>query len=229
MKKILLAFTLAAMSILPFNCESNYVPYNDADQNVNLGTHSLTSDSIIANTMVSQQISTGLLSIGSEVSSGPGYFNALTDSNTLGASPASATGVIGNFSQVGAGTTNGFSGNTTFAANVNVSGSLTGPTIANLTPQQIITSASTLTLTNTNYSQMVIFTGSGCTATFPLVQISANRSFFFVNSGTGPVVLNSFSGGNDIWISGGTFNTVTIPPGGTLMFRVGNNKITKFG
>lgn len=193
------------------------VPYTGADKDLDMGEYNITANKITVGTAIDPAMVVD-----------PTFTNVNTPSITLGATASDATAVIGTFAQVGTLGTNGFQGNTTFGGTVSVTGNLSGPTITNLTPAQVNTSASTYTIPSTGYNYCINFTGTGCTATLPITGLSNNRTYFFTNFGSGPAILNTYFSGNDIWKSGTTTNADTIPPGGIRLYRNGNSKFIKF-
>lgn len=216
---------LVGTAVIGIAAACYFVPYTGAEQDTDLGEYSLKGAGVTA----TERLTVGDLTGAYMMDIGAGFCNIPTASNTIGSSSSDATSVIGNFSQTGAGTTVAFAGNASFAGTVNVTGAITGETIAKLTPQNVNTNAATYDILSSAFQYNVNFTGSGCTAKLPLAPISNGRTFYLANFGSADVVVNTFSGGNDIWIGGSVVNTITIPVGGTVILRCGNSKFIKFG
>lgn len=81
----------------------------------------------------------------------------------------------------------------------------------------IVTSATTLSLVNT--SRVMYYTYSGSTTstwTLPTVAGNTKTRFILINTGSNTVTINTTGGVNEIWDSGTSMNTTSLTPGSSM-------------
>lgn len=96
-------------------------------------------------------------------------------------------------------------------------------TKTDIKPQINITSASTITITPTKGVVMITFTGTITTATLPPITGNDGLIIFLTNAGSGTSVLNSNTGGSDIWEGGADLTTINVAVGSVM--RIINDSI----
>ena len=84
------------------------------------------------------------------------------------------------------------------------------PTLGQVQTAYQVSSASTLSLTSSNPTNVTTFTGTTAIYTLPTIANGAGKRIVIINAGTGSIILNSNAGANDIWEGGTDTNTTNV-------------------